>query len=536
VEPATEGAAAEIEDVPALGRKLVHLTTAAYFRGAEHDSVCFKVEPDTDGREQELELTPLVDAGLVLADQEWELVEASAQPLIREATKRPRLPRSGELFVRRPGEKWMRHEGPLVGAGLIELSWRDTVADIQIEKRKLALVPKDACIVGAMKDAMSGEVRLQGLPGWVASVEETSCSVATANTSILSIRFSGRPLYRLPMRLRPPSGHPFDAIVPLVGRDAVLALADGSILPPGRQVDVGALRGAVAVAPRRTVIHLGAKGSRAGGVKRVIDGELPLGILRSAIDETLATLPGQDDLVELDFIGDTRPPIRISRYRHDQLARDGTLVRWLAPAGSTDASPVARTILDPRHEHALEWAGDRVWRLPDQCKGPCLVYLRDGIDVVSRPAPVTQPGSPNAYFGGLVSALAMPDYEDRQPAIAEALTRLGCREDGTDASRWLRDAATHLNGLPASALDALKLLPRNAEALIHLLLGARDTGERGAIWSLQNELPFLWLALPLRAWGAVMERECMAVADALEGVLAWISTARNSANVALNSI
>ncbi len=126
------------------------------------------------------------------------------------------------------------------------------------------------------------------------------------------------------MTLRPPVGQPFDVIVPLVGRDAVVALANGSILAPGAQVDVGALRGAVAVSPRRTVIHLTAKGSRSGGLKTIVDGELPLGILRSAIDETLATLPGQDDLVELDFIGDTRRPIRISRYRHDQLTFD----RW----------------------------------------------------------------------------------------------------------------------------------------------------------------------------------------------------------------
>jgi hypothetical protein len=79
---------------------------------------------------------------------------------------------------------------------------------------------------------------------------------------------------------------------------------------------VGALRGAVAMSPRKTVIHLTPKGSNSGGLRAFIDGEFPLGTLRSAIGETLATLPGQDDLVELDFIGDPRPPIRISRYRY----------------------------------------------------------------------------------------------------------------------------------------------------------------------------------------------------------------------------
>ncbi|WP_287313581.1 STY4851/ECs_5259 family protein [Mesorhizobium sp.] len=519
VEPATEGAIAETEAVETLGCKLVRLTAAAYFRGVESDSVRFKVEPDTEGREQELELAPVIGAGFVLADQGGELLATPAQPLIREAGKQPRPPGAGELFIRRPGGRWTQHTGPVGGAGLIELSWRDPVANVQIEKRQLALVPGGARISGTMNDALGGEIRLQELPGWTASVQMGSSAVDAADSSAVSIRFTGRPVYRLPMTLRPPGGQPFDVIVPLVGRDAVIALADGSILAPLRQVDVGALRGAVAVAPRRTVIHLTAKGSKAGGLKAVVDGELPLGILRSAIDETLATLPGQDDLVELDFIGDSRPPIRISRYRHEQLAREGSMVRWLAPSGPSGVAPVARMILDPRHEHALEPAGDGAWRLPEGCMGLCLVYLRDGVDVVSRPVPVPLPGSPEGYAGSLVSALAMPDYEERQRTIVEALARLGRGEGSTDDFKWLRDAATNLNGLPASAFDALKLLPSSAETLIHLLLGAREAGERSSIWSLQNELPFLWLALPLLAWRSTMERDCLAVATALEVAL-----------------
>jgi hypothetical protein len=306
-------------------------------------------------------------------------------------------------------------------------------------------------------------------------------------------------------------------IVSLIGRDAVVALADGSILTSGRQVDVGALRGAVAVAPSRTVIHLAAKGSKSGGIKTAVDGELPLGVLRSAIDEMLASLPGQDDLVEFDFIGDSRRPIRISRYRQDQLACDGGIVCWLPPPVPSGVVPVARMILDPRHEHALELAGNGLWQLPNRCKGPCLVYLRDGVDVVSRPAPTAQPDLPNAYAGALISALEIPDYEQRQRAVLNALALLGRGEAGADDLKWLRDAATHLNGLPASAFDALKLLSSSAETLIHLLLSARDAGERSGVWALQNELPFLWLALPVRAWGTSFYRECTVIAKALEG-------------------
>jgi hypothetical protein len=176
-------------------------------------------------------------------------------------------------------------------------------------------------------------------------------------------------------------------------------------------------------------------------------------------------------------------------------------------------------ILDPQHEHALEPQEDGIWRLPARCKGPCLVYLRDGVDVVSRPVPVLRSGAPDTYAGFLVSAFMMAEYEERQHAVIDALARLGRGEAGTDDVKWLRDAATNLNGLPASAFDGLKLLPSSAETLITLLLSAREAGERGIIWALQNELPFLWLALPLRAWWSAMDRQYTALTSALEAAL-----------------
>lgn len=517
IEPAADRAVVEVEHVPSLGRKLARLVAATYFRSGEDEAVRFRVEPASEDREHELQLRSLVPAGFVLADDEWELVASPVRPLIYEGRKQL-PPRAGELFVRRPGGKWNGLSGPLTGAGLIELSWRDPVSNIQIEKRRLALVPSEAGIVGTMKNALSGNINLRGLPGWTATVRETGCAVDATDAANLVIRFAGRPVYRLPMTLQPPAGQSFDVIVPLVGRDAVIAMADGAILSPGGQVDIGMLRGAVAVSPRKSVLHLGARGSRSGSIKTIVDGELPLGILRGAIEETLATSPNQDDLVEIDFIGDTRPPIRISRYRHKQLDRDGTTVRWLPPT-CTDAVPVARMILDPRQEYPLEPQEDGSWRLSEICKGLCLVYLRDGVDVVSRPVPVLQSSASEAYAGGLVSALTIVDYEERQHAIIDALARIGPDDRGADDLKWLRDATTNLNGLPASAFDGLNLLPSSAETLIHLLLSARDSGERSIIWALQNELPFLWLALPLSAWWSAMDRQCTAVTAALEAAL-----------------
>jgi hypothetical protein len=249
-----------------------------------------------------------------------------------------------------------------------------------------------------------------------------------------------------------------------------------------------------------------------------VDGELPLGILRGAIDETLATMSDQDDVVELDFIGDTRRPIRVSRYRHKQLTVDIDGVRWATTSDAPGVSPVIRMILDPRNEHALKEESDGLWRIPERCKGLCLLYLRDGVDVVSRPITVARPDSPGAHAGDLVSALMIADYEGRQREIEAALVRLGRGEGQNGDLNWLLDAASNLNGLPATAFDALKLLHTSPEAPIRLLFSARDAGERGAVWSLQNELPFLWLGLPLSAWKVALQSDHASVAGALEGV------------------
>jgi hypothetical protein len=519
IEPSTEGAVVEIEKVSALRRNLVRLVGTAYFRSGESNSARFRIEPDTEGRERELQLKGILDPGFVLSDEQWELAETPLSPLIGETGKqKTRAPGIGELLARRPGGRWVSLSGPLHGAGLMELSWRDTIADIQMERRLLALVPSGASVRGTMRDALNGEIRLQGLLGWSASVREESCKVDNTDPSVISIKFSGRPIYRLPVTLHPPQGHSFDVIVPLVGRDAVIALSNGSIIQSGAQIDVGSLRGAVAVSPSRAIAQLAPKGSRSGGLKVVVDGELPLAILRSAIDETLATLAGQDDVIELEFIGDTRRPIRISRYRHSQLVIESGKVEWAPIAGPSGATPVARMIANPRHEHALEPYDEGIWCVPERCTGLCLIYLRDGLDVVSRPVPVLRPGAPAAYDEKLLSALLIPDFQKRQGEISQALHHLGCGEGLPNDLIWLLDAATNLNGLPAIVFDALRSLPSRLQALARLLFNARDAGERAVVWSLQNELPFLWLAIPVSVWENALKTEYASVATALEPV------------------
>ena len=428
VEPSCDNAVVTVEDVTSLERKLVHISATVYFRAGANETIRFRVEPDADERDQALTLQHWNPSGFALTDTAWELVAGPVCPVLSEGTKR-RPPAVGELYVRRPGGRWTALAGPLRDTGPIELSWRDPVANIQIERRQLVIMPDDATIVGRMTNGTRGEIRLDGLSGWTASVRASGCAVESTQPDLLSFHFVGRPLYRLPLTLRPPVGPAFDVVVSLMGRDAVIALADGAVVAPCQQIDVGALRGAVALSPTRSVLRLSAKGEKSASVQTVVDGELPIGVLRSAISETFATLTDQDEMVEVEFLGDTRPPIRLSRYRNwVQLRKDQT-VRWPDLSLEGPVRPVARMILAPRHEHALEeTADDGAWRIPDHCSGPCLVYLRDGVDVLSRPIHIEQPGTPQAHFGGLTSALVVTDFTERQRAIAEALGERWARE------------------------------------------------------------------------------------------------------------
>lgn len=516
-----EGSSAEavesVEVLPALTRKLVHITAMAYFSasGKANDSERYRVEPNASDQHAELLLPSASDPGFALVSDRLELLTSPASISIREAGQSARQPRPRELWLRPAGGTWSQVTGPIQASGIVELSWRDPLAGIQIQKRRLALLPAGAKIIAKMEKPGSGVISMNGLPGWSAALHEGQCDWRMDSAGRIIFTFDRRPTFRLHMNLHPPAGPPVEVVLPVTSRYPVIVLSNGAT--PDSQIDVGELRGAVAMSPKRATLQITAPGNKASCITQTVDRELPLGILRSAIDEVLATTLHQDDVVKLFFLGDSRPPIRISRYRQPHLMLTEDRLELPSPGAHT-VMPVARMILNPKREYALHREDASQWRIPESCGGPCLVYLRDGPDVVSRPTPVARPNPPAQYSGCLVAAVSVSDFNLRQIAIKSALSDFASGETGDGSSIWLLDLIANLNGLPASALDALKMLPSYPVALVRLLLGARDGGERAAVWSLQNGLPFLWLALPLRSWREAITKEFTSLARALEPV------------------
>lgn len=497
VMPGADDAIAGDERIPDMESRLVTLTGTAYFENPNDPGGRFRVEPNTQAREAELELAGTrsrLETGI------YDLWEAPLSLKVKEgAHTRPAA--RGELFWRVPGGRWVEVFDKVDARGTVELSWRDPAANIQLEKRRIGIVPPGAHIDGHMTGPQSGEATLQGFTDWEASASEASVTLVREGAGKLLLGFVGRPSYRVSLLLRPPGGDPLDVIVPLAGRDASVVLADGSIAQPGRQLDLGLLRGAIAVSPRRTTLTAGLKGLKTAGLRLEIDGELPLSSLRTGFAEIFAVSGSQDSVVELEFAGDHRLPVRFSRYRQDSLEMEPAgAVRWHATLGDGSAMPVARMLLAPRHEHLLDQVEPRLWKLPERCHGPCLIYLREGQEVISRPLITDAAGGNRAEPNTLLHAITIHDRASRIAAIDHCLHAIGSAQAADDDLTWLLDLVASLNGLPPTALDVLQRLDAVPSALIQLLMSSRDDVERRLIWELQRELPFLWLGLPADDW------------------------------------
>jgi hypothetical protein len=518
VNSVSNGSSPRIEAIPSFDSQLAVISEATYFKSTDPDATPFLVEPVSEGQSRELELRSGEYTSLVSSDKNVDLFSGPVTPWLREGNNPPRLAKSNELFVRRPGGQWSQLDGVLADLGLIELSWRDPVANIQIEKRKVGLLPTGAAISAVMKSGINGQISLDGFTGWTASVSLPACQVHHADPQHLALTFTGRPYYKIPIVLKPPRGPSLGITVTMAGRDPAVVYADGSIMKPGTRSDASNLRGAVAFSPHLATIHINAATSRSVGLRRQIDGELPLGVLIAPILSIFASMRDQDELVYLNFVGSSQPSIRISQYRFDPLAHNGLTVKW-SPTEDTGTRPVVRMILAPDEEHDLICSEDGHWAIPSRCYGPCLLYLRSGIDVLSRPAVIGLPIPDGTDLSRIQSALSIGKHDEREAAIRDILTGVCDGLSAIETFGWLKKAISHLDGLSCKTFDTLALLPEYPEVLVRLLLNSSTGDERATIWSLQNELSFLWLGLPIEAWNSGLFSDLTNLCQALTPVL-----------------
>jgi hypothetical protein len=167
----------------------------------------------------------------------------------------------------------------------------------------------------------------------------------------------------------------------------------------------------------------------------------------------------------------------------------------------TDAYAVSRPLLQLETETTLAELGSGLFQLPAQSDGPYLVYCRKGDAVVTRPQLIDPPEgrtTPQTLTRMQQCTLA-PDSNARRNAVQDLLASIAIEVgSGAELSHLIRIVAS-LKGLSPRALDLTRELPSCPRLLCRLLLAA--SSERlESVLTLERDLPFLWMALPLDAW------------------------------------
>ncbi|WP_240545162.1 STY4851/ECs_5259 family protein [Sinorhizobium fredii] len=495
-------------------RKLIEVTGTCYLsEGGVTEGGRYRVQAGSEQRDETIELTSRSSPGISTAG-DFDVMEAPVR-LVVTRNGAPRPIERDELFVRQSGGPWRALPGgEIPDVGMVELSWRDPKSNIQIEKRRIAVVPAGASVKGLLTTPTTGRISLAELPGWTLALSNVANAVSRNDAGNILIEFSGKPNYRLPALLEPPEGKPIPILVPVAARDSVIVNGDGEVVDAGQQMDLASLRGSRAISSHKSVLVISRKGSKSQDISVEVDGEFAISTLKSAIEQIMASVEHQDVKLDMHFVGDSRQPIRLARYRWDRPRQERGAVIF-----STVGVAVCRPVLAPEVERMLDHFQPDRFSLPEDVYGPCLVYLRDGPDILTRPLLLIGAAEVPAFpSGSLRTALCLRNYSELQTAIAERLGKLWCDPNAIEDLAYIRTLVGNLDGLPPTAFEALKNLPHHPKTLVRLLLGAADDKSRVAVWGLQGQLPFIWLGIPLECWKCAFDFERSTIENALAQV------------------
>jgi hypothetical protein len=137
-----------------------------------------------------------------------------------------------------------------------------------------------------MRSSTLGAVVLDRLPEWDIDVIEADVEIQR-QPGELHFTFNDRPRFRILGSLRPPGGKPFDVLIQLKARQASVMLSDGSVVAPGQEIDITALRGALAASPHATALTLSTRNARSNSLQFRFSGEFPLAALKPVVEVTV---------------------------------------------------------------------------------------------------------------------------------------------------------------------------------------------------------------------------------------------------------
>jgi len=504
-------------------RRLFEVTASIYAGPAVGDRYRVEVGAEKDKVEQlDLRGPPL--RGAEVKDHRVGVFAGRPQLHVRTGDH-GQSAKSGEVQWRRlpagPWKDWAS-QPPQAGEGLVEVVWRDPVANVKRDRHVVAILPEDAQVRAWPSGALGVEYELQEMRGWTLRPADQTIAFEATEFGLI-VRFETKPLRRLEFTLSRSGSEPISIEARSRLKHGGFARADGTLFKPQEHVMLDDLRGAVAFADGRDRVYL--RNSAGDQAHFAFTDELPLWSLS---DDILRLLAGGGDLdhtvtAELGQAEGRR--LHIGRYAaqvvltgREVSIRDEPLPAENATIRSLEWFSIERPairVLDRRSwsERLL----DPVWTLPDDLEGPGLLLLREDDRVIGRPTLFVGP-NPREMDGlcGLQRATLVETFFARQSAIDETLDDLADATPAAAADRaYLLSLVAALDGIPAAALNVLERLSANTAAQAALMVAAVDETALGRVWKLDRELPIMWALIPFEHWARAFDAQSAELSTAL---------------------
>ena len=120
----------------------------------------------------------------------------------------------------------------------------------------------------------------------------------------------------------------------------------------------------------------------------------------------------------------------------------------------------------------------------------------------------------------LREAMDLSDFDSRTQAVSDAIDVMLAHDDterGDEEWSFLTDSLLCAEGLPATALDLLKVLVTKPKLLVRCLFRL-DSAPRNMLWRLEEELPFSWLLIRRDIWWTEAKLAFERLREQLSGV------------------
>lgn len=407
----------------------------------------------------------------------------------------------GEACWRFSGEKSWRDDLANSGPGCCEFAWLDGSTK-HVRDRIIAIVLPSEFALTQRVNASHVDITLEGWTGKATLGED-----ARNGEHNWTVRIDPPRRALLPLRLVPQRGPAFELNVPLRSKEW-LTTWDGELLRRDAVLGLADLRDTVARAPASAVL-MGEVAHHSGAsldASWKVDGELGLSALRNDIAALMRPL-GIDAQVRLDFHNGSNDNWYVTEF--------GNSLEWESSGGlrpktaivGEDVRVCGRFLGAPEKEidfgafdGLLGGLGGQLIQLP-RLRGPWLIYLREGVRVLTRPKFIDRDPVHDVPQHRLGRAMAQPLELAREDLrnLADDLAGNPMSTEATQTIRAVMDLAVSLNGLPPQTFEIFGKF-ETAGPLAPLLLYRCEEQNLSAILELFDGVCSSWTLLPLQAW------------------------------------